>query len=510
MNNQFSENLKKIRKEHHLSQEQLADELGVSRQAISKWESAAAYPEMEKIIALCTKFELNIDDLLHGDIAEIKKEEESKKSLNKALDDFLNYITDSINLFSNLSLGSKIKCLLEQIIIIIILTIISVCLVELGSSLLYDLLIFLPNKIRYFINSLFTSILILLSIIFSLVVLTHVFKIRYLDYYNKLKEESKEEIVANAGEEPTFQNKKFFNKERKIIIREPKHSEYRFINTLFKLIIGISKIVVLFFVLFICLFLVFMFMALVLSFLLYKTGILFIGLLITILSIIIITIIILLVNLNYVFNRKNAKKKMIWTFIASLGTLGCGVGLILVGTLNFELVYPNNLFKDERIELAMTDDMYLDFGINNIEYVEDNIENIRIEYKINKYCKLSFYRNHANPSLNFWAECSNPLKLTKEIIQNLNNKQIILINNNLKDIVIYASKENIEKLKINENKYYQQEENNLTRQYEEKINELENELTEYEIKINDYEDTINYLNGQIQNYEDYKASIENE
>ncbi len=37
--NNLSENLKKIRKDNHLSQEQLADDLGVSRQAISKWES---------------------------------------------------------------------------------------------------------------------------------------------------------------------------------------------------------------------------------------------------------------------------------------------------------------------------------------------------------------------------------------------------------------------------------------------------------------------------------------
>ena len=51
MNNQFSENLKKIRKEQNLSQEELADQLGVSRQAISKWESGQAYPEMDKIIA---------------------------------------------------------------------------------------------------------------------------------------------------------------------------------------------------------------------------------------------------------------------------------------------------------------------------------------------------------------------------------------------------------------------------------------------------------------------------
>ena len=63
MNNKFSENLKKIRKDNNLSQEQLADEIGVSRQAISKWESAVAYPEMDKIIILSEKFNLNIDDL---------------------------------------------------------------------------------------------------------------------------------------------------------------------------------------------------------------------------------------------------------------------------------------------------------------------------------------------------------------------------------------------------------------------------------------------------------------
>lgn len=43
--NNLSENLKKIRKDNNLSQEQLADELGVSRQAISKWESGLSFPK---------------------------------------------------------------------------------------------------------------------------------------------------------------------------------------------------------------------------------------------------------------------------------------------------------------------------------------------------------------------------------------------------------------------------------------------------------------------------------
>lgn len=39
-------------KNKNISQEQLAEELGVSRQAVSKWESGASYPEMDKLVLL--------------------------------------------------------------------------------------------------------------------------------------------------------------------------------------------------------------------------------------------------------------------------------------------------------------------------------------------------------------------------------------------------------------------------------------------------------------------------
>ena len=45
----LGENLRKIRKDNNLSQEDLADLLKVSRQSVSKWESGIAYPEMDKI-----------------------------------------------------------------------------------------------------------------------------------------------------------------------------------------------------------------------------------------------------------------------------------------------------------------------------------------------------------------------------------------------------------------------------------------------------------------------------
>lgn len=65
----FSENLQKLRKEYGYSQEQLADELGVSRQAVSKWESGNTYPEMETLIAMTKLFHLTLDELIEQDIS---------------------------------------------------------------------------------------------------------------------------------------------------------------------------------------------------------------------------------------------------------------------------------------------------------------------------------------------------------------------------------------------------------------------------------------------------------
>jgi len=59
----FAENLKIIRKKRDMTQEQLADILSVSRQAISKWESGAAYPETETLLLLSRELEVSLDSL---------------------------------------------------------------------------------------------------------------------------------------------------------------------------------------------------------------------------------------------------------------------------------------------------------------------------------------------------------------------------------------------------------------------------------------------------------------
>ena len=96
----FGENLKNLRKIKKLSQEKLAEKVGVSRQSISKWECGEAYPEMDNILILCKIFNCKLKDLIHEDLTDInslgedvkmnivkfKKEKQEKvKGLSKAI-----------------------------------------------------------------------------------------------------------------------------------------------------------------------------------------------------------------------------------------------------------------------------------------------------------------------------------------------------------------------------------------------------------------------------------------
>ena len=60
----FGNNLKIIRAEKNLSQEQLAELLGVSRQAVSRWEQDSGYPETERVIQIAQKLDVSLDSLL--------------------------------------------------------------------------------------------------------------------------------------------------------------------------------------------------------------------------------------------------------------------------------------------------------------------------------------------------------------------------------------------------------------------------------------------------------------
>ena len=67
----FADNLRNLRKSKKISQEELAEKVGVSRQSVSKWETSEAYPEMNNILELCKIFHCTINDLVNDNMIDL-------------------------------------------------------------------------------------------------------------------------------------------------------------------------------------------------------------------------------------------------------------------------------------------------------------------------------------------------------------------------------------------------------------------------------------------------------
>lgn len=67
MKNHIAENVRALRTRHRMSLEAVAEALGVSRQAVSKWESGESLPDLENCAALARLFQVSLDDLVHYD-----------------------------------------------------------------------------------------------------------------------------------------------------------------------------------------------------------------------------------------------------------------------------------------------------------------------------------------------------------------------------------------------------------------------------------------------------------
>ncbi|MDE5588060.1 MAG: helix-turn-helix domain-containing protein [Acetatifactor sp.] len=70
----FSEKLKEIRKKEGISQEQLAERIGVTRQAITKWETGKGLPDVENMVIIAEIFKTTIDELLMNSVTKAAPE----------------------------------------------------------------------------------------------------------------------------------------------------------------------------------------------------------------------------------------------------------------------------------------------------------------------------------------------------------------------------------------------------------------------------------------------------
>ena len=356
----FSENIKKLRKENNLSQEELAEKLNVSRQSVSKWESNSAYPEMDKIIQISNMFNVGIDELLNKDIREVQEEKQVKSNINKYIDDFLSFISKSIDMFLNMKFKDKCKFIFEECFIAFILWVLFAILGSLLSNIFYHAFGFISNNVLYNIHNFLGGIYSALAICLGVIIILHIYKTRYLDYYVIVDKEEIEKDSDNKDDKSEVVNeakKELSVKREKVIIRDPDHSSYKFINGLLKAFLILVKINVFFIFLGFCSSFIGLAVSLILSFLISKTGLFFVGILLCIISCLVVNYLVINILFNFIISHKIKWKLLFIMFISSLFVLGSGIGMTTVGFTKFDLVEDYSVV-DEKI-IPMEEDYFV-------------------------------------------------------------------------------------------------------------------------------------------------------
>jgi len=83
MNILVANRLVNLRRQHGLSQEQLAEQLGISRQAVSKWERAESSPDTDNLIALARLYKVSLDELIEMDLESAQDEQYAEEEAIK-------------------------------------------------------------------------------------------------------------------------------------------------------------------------------------------------------------------------------------------------------------------------------------------------------------------------------------------------------------------------------------------------------------------------------------------
>jgi len=491
----LSDNLKIIRKDNNLSQEQLAEKLGVSRQAVSKWESGQSYPEMDKVLLICKLFNYNLDELMNENIKEVDETKQSQININKYVEDFFNFITKTLDMLSVMKFRQKIKFLIEQVLIGIMLFIVFLIFGAIGSSILSGIL----GGLYYSIHRFCASIYIVFYLIAGITIMLHIFKTRYLDYYEIVKEENDDEKVDE--EERYDEKRKVFieKKKEKIIIRDPNHSQSKFLNGLFIIMLSFIKFIAICVASCFAFTFVALFCLLVLSFMFVKTGLVFLGALFAIISGLIVNFIILELFYNFIISKKSKKTRIAISFIIALILAGISIGMILIGITKFNYITDpsvKNVVEDV-YEYEMSESLSMNYLVYAINYIETDSDKVKIVVKHSKYIETSINEYDETLEVECRPTSTSTMEIVRDTIKEINNKEII--EPSYPEVYIYSSKENIEKMQNNTTaKYKANIEKALDKAHQEN-QELQNKIIELEDKIVDKDNKIEELEMQIQN-----------
>lgn len=462
----FCDKLSKLRKNNNLSQEQLADRLEMSRQAISKWELGLSYPDMTTIMELCKILNCSLENLIDDDVVGNNDfATDTKININIWIKDLLKFITKVYNMFYSMRFFEKVKCIIEMILIVFIIYFVWLIGGKITHRLLWQILAILPNFITNIMEYIFNLVYGLFGIILGFIITMHLFKIRYLDYFITVEDIA---VSSKTTEKPIKELKqdkeikKFVeNKKETIIIRDPKHSAWNFIVGLSKVLMLIIKILaILIAIPCIISFALAAFLETI-SIWLIKDGIFFLGIAIAILGFGILNYIALETIYNLVLNRNHNLKRMFIMFISGLMVMGAGLGISFSIYLTFNSSKEDQFHNYKAISetIEMRDNLVLDFMYNentNI-IIDNNINDIKIEIEYNSIYQVDIAEhsgtNHYFIDSYYKSPYSN-IEIIKMLIEDFKNKTVRNYNQNkdiYKNIKVYISEKNKEILENNFN-----------------------------------------------------------
>ncbi len=365
----FGEKLTKLRKEKGMSQEELANELNVSRQAVSKWESNNAYPETEKIVSICKLFNTSMDEL-------IGIKEKSPQINHKFLNIINNYIETfirAIKMFYCMTFKQKIKCVIEMLFYFGIIALFLFLVNWTIKIIIYNLLRMLPYYMLKIVIDTFQGILYAVYFIIMVFCLFKLYKLRYLNYYEEAKPKVVTETYANASEK-----EKINIKEEKIIIRDS-NNDISWLKKIFSIFIKIMATCLAFPVALIFVFLI-AFTIFILFFI--HNGVILVYIVLGLVSISLGAYIVLESLIKVIFSIRIKPSKILIFTIVSLITFGVSCGLFAGEFSHFVFVDSNDYnYLIRSLNYKMKDNLIISYlDSYNTEIIFEERDNILVEF----------------------------------------------------------------------------------------------------------------------------------
>ncbi len=537
----FSEKLIKLRKENKLSQEQLADMLDVSRQAVSKWESGQTYPEMDKLLALCKIFKCTLDELTNDDISkdDIIYTDKKKNTFVSAIYEMLEFINNSITTFKKMKFKEIVKMVIELLCLFGILLLLKIPF-NWVIDIFGDLLRHFASRLSFYngLTLIWSGLINVIYVVLAVIIFIYVFKSQYIDKYEQ-------RIVIDESEDDSNNREELKSNaavKEKVIIKRKEFSSNIF-NLLTTIVLWIIKFIALFFGVFLVLSLIFISFLFILDFVLLFRGVFFLGIFLGLIVALVFNTLLVEVLFRFIFNMHINFKRVLITFIASFIGIGASLGIIMVEFTTIKYVENPPIFGQvvvQEEEFAMRDGIFIrtNWGTITTGFVADT--NFHIDDWSFNFVKDEKMTNSFKIKLEYNKECAHMYLEedetlgTIDITQNTDysfNDILNILNTTIdglskreyydwdkldvNKVTITTSEENWKKLMTNADKYYEkmwdsqnyEREKELEEQNDEYLNQISDLEEENQNLVNEKEELKEKITELEDKIEDYKSRI---